>query len=102
MNDAKSFGSVERWDADQELHTAIAHASGNGLFERMVAECRLRTGMFGMERIPSRFESGRAEHLATLGALHERAAEAVGPLMDAHIENAKLAVVRALTGLADL
>lgn len=98
MADATHVGGDDHWEADEMLHMAIARASGNGMFQRLIADCRIRTRMFGMEQIPSRFAPGRSEHLAILDALAARDSAAAGRLMSEHIENAKSAIVRAVTG----
>ncbi|MEI4488569.1 FCD domain-containing protein [Frigidibacter sp. MR17.14] len=86
------------WDVDEVLHMGIAAATGNRLMERMIHDCRVRTRMFGMERIPGRFDIGRAEHLAILDAIEARDPAAAALRMSEHIDNARAAIVRSLTG----
>ena len=98
MGDSASVSGDHHWEVDEMLHMAIARASGNSLLERMIHDCRVRTRMFGMERIPERFERGKSEHLAILDALEARDAAKAEALMGEHIENAKAAIVRNVTG----
>lgn len=88
----------QHWEADELLHMSIARASGNGLMIRMIQDCRTRTRMFGKDRIPSRFEAGKAEHLAILDAISLRDAPAAAQLMSQHIEHARRAIVQSLSG----
>jgi DNA-binding GntR family transcriptional regulator len=70
---AEQIAPEEHWRIDDLVHHSIAEASGNRLLARMIADLRQRTRIFGKSRIPSRFEPGKAEHLAILSALAEGA-----------------------------
>lgn len=94
MIDTRHVAPDHHWEVDDLLHMGIARASGNAMMERMIHDCRVRTRMFGMDRIPSRFDAGKAEHLAILAAIEARDPNAAAALMSTHIDNAKAAIVR--------
>ncbi|MEI4472969.1 GntR family transcriptional regulator [Frigidibacter sp. MR17.24] len=98
LTDALHTEASQHWDIDEELHMGLARASGNRMMERMIHDCRLRTRMFGMERIPERFAAGKIEHLAILDAVAARDSATAATLMSDHIDNARAAIVRSLTG----
>lgn len=91
--------SPERhWSIDDLVHLSIAEAAGNKLILRLVTELRDRTRMFGLSRIPRRFEPGKSEHLAILDAIARGDADAAGAAMRAHIENARTGILDLLAG----
>jgi DNA-binding GntR family transcriptional regulator len=98
MVDPAGVSDDEHRGADDLVHLSIARESGNALLLKLIDELRQKTRLFGLNRIPSRFEAGRTEHLAILDALGERDALRAAELMSAHIANARQAVVRSLTG----
>ena len=98
LTDGVEVSADRHWELDELLHMSLARASGNGLMVRMIQDCRLRTRMFGKERIPSRFHPGKAEHLAILDAVAARDAALAAQLMSTHIENARSAIIRSISG----
>jgi DNA-binding GntR family transcriptional regulator len=88
--------SAEHWALDDDLHDAIARATGSSLLIKTVADLRRRTRMFGRDRIPGRFEGGKQEHLRILDALAARNREAAIQAMAEHLENAKNAILSEL------
>jgi DNA-binding GntR family transcriptional regulator len=88
------------WSVDDLVHLTIARATGNKLLIRLVSDLRARTRMFGLARIPRRFDPGKAEHLAILDAIGEGDGAAAAAAMRFHIDNARLAILDALAGPA--
>ncbi len=86
------------WAADDLLHLTIARESGNGLLLRMIGELRQKTRLFGLYRIPSRFEPGKHEHLAILDALATGDRDRAVALMRTHIANARQGILTAIAG----
>jgi len=98
MQDRDQVSPDHHWEVDDLVHLGIAEAGGNKLLRRLIGELRTRTRMFGKERIPGRFEPGRAEHLAILDAIEAGDGEAAANAMAAHIEGARSAIIRSVTG----
>ncbi|MCV0381192.1 GntR family transcriptional regulator [Nitratireductor sp.] len=90
--------SDEHWSADDLVHLGIAEAAGNIYLAQIVANLRKRTRIFGMKRIPSRFEPGIREHLAIIDALHRRDAHAASRLMSEHIASARDGIINSFVG----
>lgn len=86
------------WSVDDMVHLSIAEASGNRLILRLVRDLRERTRMFGLTRIPRRFDPGKAEHLAILAAMEDGAAANAAELMQAHIEHARQGILDFIAG----
>ncbi len=86
----------EHWAVDDALHDLPAKAAGNTILARYIADLRLRTRIFDMERLPDRFRPGCEEHLVILNAMHRRDAEAAVAAMQAHIRNARSAILEKL------
>lgn len=84
------------WGVDDDLHALIAEAGGNRVLARYIADLRLRTRMFDLERLPERFVPGCEEHLAILEALNGGDADAAVAAMRTHIRNARHAVLDTL------
>jgi DNA-binding GntR family transcriptional regulator len=89
------------WSVDDMVHLSIAEASGNRLILRLVRDLRERTRMFGLTRIPRRFDPGKAEHLAILAAMEDGAAADAAKLMQAHIEHARQGILDFIAGRSD-
>lgn len=87
------------WEVDDLLHLSIADTGGNRLLQRLIAELRVRTRLFGKETVPGRFAPGREEHLAILAAIEAGDGEAAAAAMVRHIEGARQAIVQSVTGL---
>jgi DNA-binding GntR family transcriptional regulator len=96
MSNPHAISDDVHWDADDLVHLSIARECGNGLLLRLISELRRRTRLFGLYRIPSRFEAGRAEHLAILAAIEAKDAGRAADLMVDHISNARKGVLAAL------
>lgn len=97
MTDPHRVTDEQHWGNDDLLHLTIAEASGNLLLTRMIRELRQRTRMFGLRRIPSRFEAGKTEHIAILDALAARQPDRAAKLMQAHIDHARDGILAALS-----
>jgi DNA-binding GntR family transcriptional regulator len=98
MEDPASVTDDEHWANDDRLHLAIAEASGNSLLSRLIRDLRQRTRMFGLRRIPGRFDQGKIEHLTILDAIAARDADLARACMRLHIEQARDAILATLTG----
>lgn len=90
----------EHWAHDDLLHFGIAGACGNTLLLRLIRDLRQRTRLFGLRRIPARFEAGKAEHLLILDAVAARRPDEAASLMEQHIDRAREAILQALAGPA--
>ena len=86
------------WGVDDLLHLSLARASGNRHLAHLVADLRRRTRMFGLSRIPNRFEPGKAEHLGILDAVERGAADEAAAAMQRHIDSTRAAIINAMTG----
>ncbi len=98
MVTVESITGARHWSVDDMVHLSIAQASGNRLIMRLVKDLRERTRMFGLTRIPRRFDPGKAEHLAILTAMEEGAADRAAILMQTHIENARQGIIDFISG----
>lgn len=96
MKDASDVGDDGHWRVDDMLHFGIAEAAGNGEIRRMIEALRRRTRMFGLRRIPGRFDIGRQEHMRILDAIEARDPAAAAEAMCAHIDHAQHAIVELL------
>lgn len=85
------------WEVDDYLHLSIAETSGNKLSLRLIGELRTRTRMFGKEMVPTRFESGREEHLAIIDAIEAGDGERAAKAMAQHIEGARYGIFQSFT-----
>lgn len=88
------------WSVDDLVHLTIAEATGNRLMIRLVTDLRERTRMFGLARIPRRFEPGKAEHLAILDAIRDGDGPAASAAMRLHIDNARRGILDTLAGIS--
>ncbi|MFI4994337.1 MAG: GntR family transcriptional regulator [Hyphomicrobiales bacterium] len=100
MSDQLSVNDDDHWANDDLLHLSIAEHSGNRLLARLIRDLRQRTRMFGLRRIPSRFENGKREHVAILDALEAGKADEAAFMMQTHIDHASEAIIANLTGKA--
>ena len=98
MTDAASVDNEKHWEVDDKLHLGIAQASGNELLHSMIMSLRMRTRMFGIKRIPLRFEPGKQEHLALLDAIGAGDTEAAIAAMRAHLTHTRDSIVLAVQG----
>lgn len=84
------------WKIDSLLHETIAQASGNTLLAKMSLELRLKTRMFNLNRVPSRFHVGHQEHLEIIRAIRNGDREAAVIAVRAHLEGVRDSIIRAL------
>jgi DNA-binding GntR family transcriptional regulator len=98
MVTVESITGARHWSVDDMVHLSIAQASGNRLIMRLVKDLRERTRMFGLTRIPRRFDPGKAEHLAIIAAMEEGAANRAAMLMQTHIENTRQGILDFISG----
>jgi DNA-binding GntR family transcriptional regulator len=98
MASAGEVSGNRHWEIDDSIHLSIAEATGNALIQRLIADLRTRTRMFGKEQIPTRFEPGKGEHLAILDAIEAGDADLASVLMRQHIESARLAILHSAAG----
>lgn len=97
MEHGDTVDSTRHWDVDEMLHLAIARASGNRLLLSIVSDLRVRTRIFNKDRLPGRFDPGKAEHLQILDAIEAGDEAAASERMMAHISNARDAILTAAT-----
>ncbi|MBV5265845.1 GntR family transcriptional regulator [Pinisolibacter aquiterrae] len=88
------------WSVDDLVHLTIAETTGNRLLVRLVTDLRERTRMFGLARIPRRFDPGKAEHLAILDAIRDGDGPAARAAMCLHIDNARKGILDTLAGVS--
>jgi DNA-binding GntR family transcriptional regulator len=69
------------------------------LLYRLIFSLRLRTRMFGLQKIPKRFDPGKAEHLALLDAIEAGDKEAAVAAMRLHLQNARDSILAAVIGV---
>jgi len=96
MSDPGSVSDDAHWAVDDLVHLSIARESGNKLLLCMISNLRQKTRLFGLHRIPSRFELGKAEHLSIIEALATGDAELAVARMRNHINNARQAILATL------
>lgn len=89
---------AQHWGVDDAVHLTIADNSGNRHYARIIRDMRERTRMFGVDRIPNRFEAGRSEHLDIIAALEARDPERARAAMGTHIQNVRRGIILTLTG----
>lgn len=98
MVEPRAVSHDRHWSVDDLVHLSIAEASGNRLMARLVKELRERTRMFGLSRIPRRFDPGKGEHLAILSAIERADGAAAAEAMRRHIDNARQGILDLLAG----
>lgn len=96
MQRAEALSSEDHWKTDDLIHLSIAEASGNKQLVRILSDLRARTRMFGLHRIPDRFEPGKREHLQILTSLEAEDSAGAQEAMRAHITNAKDSILKSL------
>jgi DNA-binding GntR family transcriptional regulator len=99
MTDSGSIVPSKHWEVDDMLHLSIAQASRNSLLYRLIFSLRLRTRMFGLKKIPKRFEPGKAEHLALLDAIEAGDTEAAVAAMRLHLQNTRDSILAEVKGV---
>lgn len=98
MVDPRAVSHDRHWRVDDLVHLSIAEASGNRLMSRLVKDLRERTRMFGLSRIPRRFDPGKGEHLAILAAIERGDGDGAGAAMQRHIDHARQGILDLLAG----
>ncbi|WP_439495785.1 GntR family transcriptional regulator [Bosea sp. (in: a-proteobacteria)] len=98
MIDPREISHDRHWSVDDLIHLSIAEASGNRVMARLVKDLRERTRMFGLSRIPRRFEPGKDEHLAIIAAIEQGDGDGAARAMQLHIDNARQGILDLLAG----
>jgi len=98
MLDPSEVSQERHWTIDDRIHLSIAEASGNHLMARLVKDLREKTRMFGLSRIPRRFDPGKAEHLAIVDAIERGDGEGASRAMRDHIDKARQGILDLLAG----
>jgi DNA-binding GntR family transcriptional regulator len=88
----------QHWSIDDLIHLTVAEAGGNRVMARLVRDLRERTRMFGLSRIPRRFDPGKEEHLAIIACIERGDGEGASRAMQVHIDNAKQGILAVLAG----
>lgn len=70
---------------DEDLHMAIARASGNAALEQTIATVRRRVRMCNVNRYPGRFKENCKEHLEILQAIADGNSVAARAALDHHL-----------------
>lgn len=83
----------DHWTLDDDIHSALAWASGNDLLAAIVQALRRKTRLFNLKRMPNRFLPGCREHLAILDALDRRDGARARAAMAAHLDNVKASIL---------
>lgn len=96
---ADSQGPCERhWEVDDNLHQAIAGASGNGMMARQIRELRRYARMYDLRRMPERFLPGCDEHIAILDAILAGDPQAAAQAMQAHLDGIRASMLARTNG----
>jgi DNA-binding GntR family transcriptional regulator len=98
MVDPNEVSHDRHWTVDDLIHLSIAEASGNRLMAKLVKDLREKTRMFGLSRIPRRFDPGKAEHLSIIDAIERGDGEAASRAMREHIDKARQGILDLLAG----
>lgn len=83
----------DHWTLDDDVHGALARASGNDLLAAIVQALRRKTRLFNLKRMPNRFLPGCREHLTILDALDRRDGARARAAMAAHLDNVKASIL---------
>jgi DNA-binding GntR family transcriptional regulator len=94
VRDAEKPDMAEHRLIDEELHGLIAKAGGGPLMQSMIADLKVRTRMFSMQRIPSRFKPVCEEHLALIDALLAEDPPAAEAATQKHIYNIRESIIQ--------
>ncbi|PTQ66379.1 GntR family transcriptional regulator [Celeribacter persicus] len=100
LSEKSSVSLAETWEVDDQLHSAIAEASGNSLMAGLIRDLRRRTHVFNAYRNPhdSRFDA--KENLFVLDMVASGDAEKARSAMYDHINSVKIAIINRLTGVS--
>ena len=85
----RAISADEHWQLDNDIHQTIANASGNDLLAQLIADLRLKTRLFNLQKVANRFEPRREEHLRIIDALIARDREGARQAMPEHLDNVK-------------
>ena len=88
----------EHWQIDDQVHTMMAHASGNDVLARTIEVVRTNSRLFELTTPFNRIEEDRAEHLAILEAYAADDAEAARAAVRTHLQNLRSFVLNRLSG----
>ncbi|CAB3809890.1 hypothetical protein LMG27177_06961 [Paraburkholderia fynbosensis] len=93
-----SSGQQEQahWQLDDQVHTMMARASGNGVLAHMIDLVRTNSRLFELVTPFNRIEDDRAEHLAILEAYLTDDAEASRAAVRQHLQNLRHFVLERL------
>jgi DNA-binding GntR family transcriptional regulator len=94
VRDSEQPDMAEHKLIDEELHSLIAQAGGGPLMQSIIAELKVRTRMFSMQRIPSRFKPVCEEHLALIDALLAEDAQKAEAASQKHIYNIRESIIQ--------
>lgn len=84
--------------SDRDLHSLIAHASGNPVLQQVINDLKTRTSMFKFGRLPSRRRSVCAEHLEIIEALIAGDGQRAQKAMQDHVDQVRLMILARLGG----
>lgn len=98
MIDPREISHDHHWSVDDLVHLSIAEASGNRVMARLVKDLRERTRMFGLSRIPRRFDPGKDEHLTIIAAIERGDGDGAARAMQLHIDKARQGILDLLAG----
>ncbi len=95
---SKGMSPTRHWAVDDIVHLTIAEATGNQLLKKIIRELREKTRIFDVDRIPNRFDPGKAEHLDIVSALEAKNVDGAVNAMRRHLENVRQGIISNLTG----
>lgn len=84
------------WQTDNDFHDMLASRSGNETARAVLASLRQRTCGFDHKQVPERFIKGCREHLNMLDAIRAGDLAKLHSELDAHLQNARDAVLKRL------
>ncbi|WP_118136293.1 GntR family transcriptional regulator [Oceanicella sp. SM1341] len=96
---AEAPSSEQDWEVDNRFHAMIALATGNAVLAETIQALRTRTYVFNKSRMPERFAVGHEEHLAIIGALRARDAQAARARAQEHIEAVRRSIIAKLSDI---
>lgn len=83
---AKIEDDDARYKLDDDLHAAIADASGNPWLAQTIKDTRRRVRLCNFKRYPERFRETCMEHIAILDAVDSGDAEGAKKALEAHLD----------------
>lgn len=85
-----------QWQIDNDFHDMLVSRSGNETARAVLASLRQRTCGFDHKQVPQRFIKGCQEHLNMLDAIRASDLAKLHSELDAHLQNARDAVLKRL------